>query len=92
VVGVSDLPGDTTSHAFQWQNGKMTDLGTLPGEVSTFGQGINDEGQVVGGSCDMNGNCRAFLWQNGLITDLNTLIPADSPSYMLPTALNGGPK
>ena len=83
VVGVSGLPGDTTYHAFLWQHGTMTDLGTLPGDVSTFAQGINNEGPVVGGSCDINGNCRAFLWQNGVMADLNTLVPADSPLYLL---------
>ena len=83
VVGYSDLTGDTTSHAFLWQNGLMTDLGTLSGDFSSFAPAINNEGQVVGASCDQSGNCRAFIWQNGAITDLNTLIPVDSPLYLL---------
>jgi probable HAF family extracellular repeat protein len=53
----------------------MADLGTLPGDFSSVAFGINDEGQVVGQSCDINFNCRAFLWQNGVMTDLNSLIP-----------------
>ncbi len=64
VVGESDLPGDTTFHAFLWQNGAMTDLGTLPGGVGSFALGINDKSQVVGGSVDANGNLRGLLWQN----------------------------
>jgi len=80
---LSDLGGDTTNHAFLWQNGVMTDLGTLPGDFYSFAGGINDKGQVVGASCDVNGNCRAFLWQNGTMTDLNTLIPANSPLILL---------
>jgi len=84
VVGYSDLPGDTTGHAFLWQKGTgMIDLGTLPGDVGSDGDGINDLGQVVGGSWDAEGNDRAFLWQNGVMTDLNTLIPPDSPLYLI---------
>ena len=41
--------GDSTRHAFLWQNGKMTDLGT-PGGKSTncHANAINSNGQVVG--------------------------------------------
>jgi probable HAF family extracellular repeat protein len=49
VVGQSDLSGDTTFHAFLWQNGgPMADLGTLPGDFSSFAAAINSKGQVVG--------------------------------------------
>src|SRR5260370_6372915 len=34
VVGLSDLSGDLTCDAFLWQNGVMTDLGTLSCDVS----------------------------------------------------------
>jgi probable HAF family extracellular repeat protein len=88
VVGFSDLVGDTTSHAFLWEDdddegAPMIDLGTLPGDVSSFAPGINNEGQVVGGSCTAATGCRAFLWEDGKMTDLNTFIPADSPLYLL---------
>ena len=80
VAGNSDLPGDTTGHAFLWQRSTgMIDLGTLPGDVGSDGDGINNLGQVVGGSWDAEGNDRAYLWRNGVMTDLNTLIPPDSP-------------
>jgi probable HAF family extracellular repeat protein len=84
VVGESNLPGDTITHAFLWQKHTgMIDLGTLgPDDVSSYGEGINDLGQIVGASCDSNGNCRAFLWQDGVMTDLNTLIPPDSTLYL----------
>jgi len=83
VTGNSDLSGDATYHAFLWRNGKMTDLGTLPGDYLSYGNAINDEGQIVGASCDINGNCRPFLWENGTMIDLNTLIPANSNLYLL---------
>jgi len=47
------------SHAFLWQNGVMTDLGTL--DFSSAASAINDSGQVVGSSRDASGNCRALL-------------------------------
>ncbi len=56
MAGLSDLPGDTTYHAFLWQWGVMTDLGTLAGDVASSGDGINNKGQVVGGSCDQSGH------------------------------------
>lgn len=83
VVGLSDLPGDTTTHAFLWQNVVMTDLGTLPGDFASFAFGINDRGQVVGQSCDVNFNCRAFVWQDGVMTDLNELVSPGSSLYLM---------
>jgi probable HAF family extracellular repeat protein len=84
VAGSSDLPGDNTGHAFLWQKSTgMIDLGTLPGDFGSDADGINDLGQVVGGSWDAEGNDRAYLWQNGVMTDLNTLIPPDSPLYLI---------
>jgi probable HAF family extracellular repeat protein len=84
VVGNSDLPGDTTFHAFLWtRRTGMQDLGTLSGDVASLSISINDGGSVVGASLDANFNPRAFLWEKGLMTDLNTLIAGDSPLYLL---------
>jgi probable HAF family extracellular repeat protein len=89
VVGQSDLPGDTATHAFFWQNDKgMIDLGTLPTpnpisgmpDSISIANDINEKGQVVGASCDPNFNCRPFLWENGVMKDLNKLI--DSSLYL----------
>jgi probable HAF family extracellular repeat protein len=79
VVGSSDLPGDTTFHAFLWTNETgIQDLGTIPGDFASVGLGNNDRGDVVGVSLDSNFNSRGFLWQHGVMTDLNSLIPANS--------------
>ena len=63
----------------------MTDLGTLPGDFISFGDGVNDRGQIVADSC-VGGDfadCRPFLWQNGVKVDLNTLIPRNSPLHLI---------
>lgn len=84
VVGNSDLPGDTTFHAFLWtRRTGMQDLGTLSGDVASLSISINDAGTVVGASLDAKFNLRAFLWEKGVMTDLNTLIAGDSPLYLL---------
>jgi probable HAF family extracellular repeat protein len=84
VVGNSDLPGDTTFHAFLWTKEKgMQDLGTLSGDVASLSISINDAGSVIGASIDASGNPRAFLWEKGVMTDLNTLIAGDSRLHLL---------
>jgi probable HAF family extracellular repeat protein len=84
VVGQSDLPGDTTHHAFLWtKHDGMRDLGLLPDDVNSVAGSINSKTQVVGKSDDPSGNSRAFVWQNGAMTDMNTLIPANSPLYLI---------
>jgi probable HAF family extracellular repeat protein len=84
VVGNSDLPGDTTFHAFLWaRRTGMQDLGTLSGGVASASISINDAGSVVGASLDAKFNPRAFLWEKGVMTDLNTLIAGHSPLYLL---------
>ena len=91
--------GPVGSHAFvTGPNGfGLTDLGTLGGSNS-FARGINDEGQVVGGS-NLAGTVwqgldgldapltvrRATLWSDGSIFDLTTLLDPNDP-FVLSTA------
>ena len=80
VTGFSftnDTPNPTTGiptvDPFLWQDGRMTDVGTLGG---TFGVGnaVNNGGQVVGFS-DVAGDLtnHAFLWERGVLSDIGTL-------------------
>jgi len=84
VVGNSDLPGDTTFHAFLWTRKiGMKDLGTVSGDVASVSISINDAGLIVGASLDANFNPRACLWEDGGMTDLNTLVAGNSPLYLM---------
>jgi probable HAF family extracellular repeat protein len=84
VVGFSSLPGDSSVHSFLWtKEGGMKDLGGLGADYLGDAAGINNNTQVVGGSCDTAGNCRAFLWEKNVLSDLNDLVAANSPLYLM---------
>jgi probable HAF family extracellular repeat protein len=79
VVGRSAVQGGL-QHAFLWQDGVMTDLGTLPGGNYSEAYAINNRGQVVGWGTINESTCTGFdgcwhgiLWENGTMTDLGTL-------------------
>jgi probable HAF family extracellular repeat protein len=38
---------------------------------------VNQKQQVVGLSCDADGNCRAFVWEKDVMRDLNDLKQPD---------------
>jgi probable HAF family extracellular repeat protein len=80
VVGFAGAPNDPDGNflqAFIWtaKHG-MQALGFLPGDVHSEAYGINEKRQVVGLSCDADGNCRAFIWESGVMKDMNDLKPA----------------
>ncbi len=62
-------------HAMLWQNGTVTDLGTLGGLKSTAAA-INNNGQIVGSAETSTGATDGFLYSNGTMTDLGSFTPA----------------
>jgi probable HAF family extracellular repeat protein len=82
VVGTSGLCSNTTAnglvdgpHAVLWDpDGSVTDLGNLGGTMVNVAAGINNRGEVVGGSSSKDGNLHAFLWTKDTgIQDLGLL-------------------
>lgn len=97
VIGTTQTLAETQSDAvpffqgrgFLWRQGVMTDLGALPGCRYTEPTGINNRGQIVGSSYNIQKNAGGsysqtggvlnsgvFLWQNGKMQDLQALVPA----------------
>jgi probable HAF family extracellular repeat protein len=70
------------SRAFLWEEGLMTDLGTLGGNDSSSNS-IGDEEKVVGGAQTgvpdpfFGQQFHPFLWEKGLMADLGTLGGSD---------------
>jgi probable HAF family extracellular repeat protein len=70
IVGGSDTAAGY-GHAVMWQNGAVTDLGTLGGTQSAA-YAINNQGQVVGWAHTASEATHVFLWSGGKMTDLGT--------------------
>jgi probable HAF family extracellular repeat protein len=68
VIGVWQT--GSGGRGFLWENGRMTDLGTLSGGAGTVPADINEHGQIVGSTRAADGASHAFLWQRGRMTDL----------------------
>ncbi len=76
VVGTSEtLEG--LQHAFVWENGVLTDLGTLTGGDLSGANSINDSGVIVGWSKNSDNVDRPVKWEKvdgqWQISDLGTL-------------------
>ena len=82
--------GALANHAFSWQDGRFTDLGSLRGPTwSSEAMAINDLGQIVG-HADSVVSGGAFLWTaaDGMV-DLNALIdPASAWNLINATGIN----
>jgi len=73
IVGAA-YPASGARHAFLYYSaGRMSDLGTLPGDVGSSAAAINSYGQVVGTSYNAGAVGHAFLWSNGSMQALGTL-------------------
>ena len=92
IVGLSQngaidpVTGFPEARAVLWKDGKILNLGTLPGGTESNAFAVNDRGQATGPwsndipspySCQFF-NCwgvetRGFVWQNGVMQDLGTL-------------------
>ncbi len=72
VVGQSATPTGAT-HAVRWQNGVMTDLGTLSGGTNSYAAAISKLGVIVGWSETGSGAIRAVRWKDGARRNLGTL-------------------
>jgi probable HAF family extracellular repeat protein len=105
VVGGADTPVPDTFtpnncmspdcsilHAFQWQDGNLTDLGTLASGVNSTAYWVNAGGLIMGQS--ENGAIdpvtglseqRAVVWKHGQIIDLGTI---EGGSFSFPNAMN----
>jgi probable HAF family extracellular repeat protein len=87
IVGVCAGRG-----AVLWQNGKVTDLGSVASSLQTEPLGINAKGQIVGravrygpiGNTDGVVESVPFLWQNGRMTRLGTAGLTERGNFTLP--------
>jgi probable HAF family extracellular repeat protein len=78
IVGQSDISNIPDpkfrippTHAFLWQAGTMTDLGSIFGADFNYATHIDNSGRILG-TADLagDGSAHAFLWISGQITDL----------------------
>lgn len=76
-LGATDC---NVNQAFEWKDGKLTNLGALPGGYNSYAQAVNASGTVVGsaenGTPDLVLGITEFeavLWRNNQITNLGTL-------------------
>lgn len=70
VIGNSDTAA-SAERGFVYQNGTITDVGTLGGPNSSV-NAINDNGVIAGSSQDASGASHPFVYSHGTMTSLGT--------------------
>jgi probable HAF family extracellular repeat protein len=80
VVGQRTVDG--RQHAVLWEDGRLTDLGTLGGD-SSRAIAVNERGQVLGVSRSADGTDHAFLWTSGRMVDLGRVGSSLGQAYDL---------
>lgn len=85
IVGDFQRESGVPEHAFLFHNGTMTDLGTLPGHVSSHAWAINSQHTIVGDCGNDLRVFRACMWVGGRVMDLNDTLPSGS-GWVLETA------
>jgi probable HAF family extracellular repeat protein len=79
IVGTARLQDTNATHAFTYQNGVMTDIGTIDGtrhDLESEALAVNASGDAVGWSYTAadRGVDHAFLYHQGVMTDLNPVL------------------
>jgi probable HAF family extracellular repeat protein len=65
---ITGFYSDGTTGSFRWSQGRILDLGTLPGAAFVQSTGINNRGDIVGAA-----GPDAFLWRRGTMSALPRL-------------------
>jgi len=74
IVGIVGSADNTTEYAALWQDGVLTNLGTLPGDFAAIGTGINNRGQIVGSTLDSGFSwAHAFIYQDGKMASAGSI-------------------
>ena len=83
IEQIDPFTGWPVEHATIFKNGRVTDLGSLPGGYESQAISITDSGQAAGFAqngiedpysiFDWGGQVRSFVWRDGRMTDIGTL-------------------
>ena len=84
IAGWGYYDGSTSEHAFLFDDGVVTDLGTLGGNKSRA-IAINESGVVVGHARNANDEDHAFIWEAGVMTQIG---PFSTGNYSIALDVN----